>query len=236
MITKRDLLRSAALAAITATTAQSVPANAQPTADRPGFFKAKDIAEAGLHLRPADRDELRASCTSIPLIATRGSSRRRSIKSRTNPTSSPTRTRPFPHRTAIRPTLFESAMGARAKRLALTHHDPLRDDEAVDRVVEMCRRRASTAGSGLEVFAAAEGQELRFIESDAKTPAAARAPKPATKDARPRVHVHRGGSTRTIACLRRRPHRPSQPACRRQGSSSPAGPHRPGSDRRSSAW
>jgi hypothetical protein len=47
MITKRDLLRSAALAAITATTAQSVPANAQPTADRPGFFKAKDIAEAG---------------------------------------------------------------------------------------------------------------------------------------------------------------------------------------------
>ena len=46
MITKRDLLRSAALAAITATTAQSVPANAQPTADRPGFFKAKDIAEA----------------------------------------------------------------------------------------------------------------------------------------------------------------------------------------------
>jgi hypothetical protein len=49
------------------------------------------------------------------------------------------------------------AVAARAKRLALTHHDPLRDDEAVDRVVEMCRRRASAAGSGLEVFAAAEG-------------------------------------------------------------------------------
>jgi hypothetical protein len=47
MITKRDLLRSAALAAITTTTAQSVPVNAQPSADRPGFFKAKDIAEAG---------------------------------------------------------------------------------------------------------------------------------------------------------------------------------------------
>src|SRR5262249_53409627 len=68
-----------------------------------------------------------------------------------------------------------------AKRLALTHHDPLRDDEAVDRVVEMCRRRASAAGSELEVFAAAEGQELRSIERDAKTPAAARAPAPARK-------------------------------------------------------
>jgi hypothetical protein len=47
MLTKRDLLRSAALAAITASTARSVPAFAQATAERPGFFKAKDIAEAG---------------------------------------------------------------------------------------------------------------------------------------------------------------------------------------------
>jgi hypothetical protein len=43
MITKRDLLRSAALTAIAATT--SLPVSAQT--DRPGFFKAKDIAEAG---------------------------------------------------------------------------------------------------------------------------------------------------------------------------------------------
>ena len=47
MLTKRDLLRSAALAAITAATAKSVPVHAQTSADRPGFFKAKDIAEAG---------------------------------------------------------------------------------------------------------------------------------------------------------------------------------------------
>jgi len=47
MFTKRDLLRSAALAAVTAPTAKSVPAYAQASADRPGFFKAKDIAEAG---------------------------------------------------------------------------------------------------------------------------------------------------------------------------------------------
>ena len=47
MLTKRDLLRSAALAAMTATTAKSIPALAQTSAGRPGFFKAKDIAEAG---------------------------------------------------------------------------------------------------------------------------------------------------------------------------------------------
>jgi hypothetical protein len=47
MLTKRDLLRSAALAAITVSTAKSVPVLAQTSADRPGFLKAKDIAEAG---------------------------------------------------------------------------------------------------------------------------------------------------------------------------------------------
>ena len=47
MLTKRDLLRSAALAAITVTTAKTVPVQAQTNTDRPGFFKAKDIAEAG---------------------------------------------------------------------------------------------------------------------------------------------------------------------------------------------
>jgi len=73
------------------------------------------------------------------------------------------------------------AVAARAKRLALTHHDPLRDDDALDRLVEMCRQRASAAGSGLEIFAAAEGQELRFVEHEAKTPAAASASQPMRK-------------------------------------------------------
>jgi hypothetical protein len=45
MLTKRDLLRSATLTAVAATTARSIPALAQT--DRPGFFKAKDIAEQG---------------------------------------------------------------------------------------------------------------------------------------------------------------------------------------------
>jgi CheY-like chemotaxis protein/phosphoribosyl 1,2-cyclic phosphodiesterase len=56
------------------------------------------------------------------------------------------------------------AVAANAKRLALYHHDPLRGDEALDRLVEVCRKRADAAGSRLEIFAAAEGQELRFIE------------------------------------------------------------------------
>ena len=47
MLTKRDLLRSAALAAVTTATSNSVLAQAQTSADRPGFLKAKDIAEAG---------------------------------------------------------------------------------------------------------------------------------------------------------------------------------------------
>jgi len=45
MLTKRDLLRSAALTAVSAATVRSIPAFAQT--DRPGFFKAKDIAEQG---------------------------------------------------------------------------------------------------------------------------------------------------------------------------------------------
>ena len=73
------------------------------------------------------------------------------------------------------------AIAARVKRLALTHHDPLRDDDAVDRIVEKCQRRASAAASALEVFAAAEGQELRLIDRDVKARVAASAPEPARK-------------------------------------------------------
>ncbi|HYS87843.1 MAG TPA: DUF1254 domain-containing protein [Bradyrhizobium sp.] len=47
MITKRDLLRSAALAAIVATTAKSVPASAQTKVEWPNLIEAKAIAEEG---------------------------------------------------------------------------------------------------------------------------------------------------------------------------------------------
>ena len=58
------------------------------------------------------------------------------------------------------------ALAAGAKRLALTHHDPLRDDQAVDRLVELCRRRSTEMGNGLQVFAAAEGQVLELAEGE----------------------------------------------------------------------
>ena len=47
MLTKRDLLRSAALAAFSVTTTKSVPASAQTSARWPEVFEAKDIAEEG---------------------------------------------------------------------------------------------------------------------------------------------------------------------------------------------
>ena len=47
MPTKRDLLRSAAAAVITVTTARSVPVSAQNKAEWPSLLEAKDIAEEG---------------------------------------------------------------------------------------------------------------------------------------------------------------------------------------------
>src|SRR5215467_11533524 len=46
-VTKRELLRSGALAAVGAAMASYGFAHAQTSPPRPGFFKAKDIAEAG---------------------------------------------------------------------------------------------------------------------------------------------------------------------------------------------
>jgi len=47
-----------------------------------------------------------------------------------------------------------------ARRLALFHHDPLHDDDQVDRIVEYCKRRIADADARLDVFGAAEGQEI----------------------------------------------------------------------------
>jgi CheY-like chemotaxis protein/phosphoribosyl 1,2-cyclic phosphodiesterase len=68
------------------------------------------------------------------------------------------------------------AVAAGAKRLALFHHDPQRDDAAVDRLTEICRERG--VPGGLEVFAAAEEQTLELTGTgvDAPTGMAAAAP------------------------------------------------------------
>jgi len=64
---------------------------------------------------------------------------------------------------------------AGAKRLAFTHHDPLRDDEAIDAVVAAVRAAKHDPASTLEVFAAADGMTV-----DVAAPAAPAAESAAT--------------------------------------------------------
>ncbi len=47
-------------------------------------------------------------------------------------------------------------------RLALFHHDPFRDDDAVDRLVALAENRLAKAGASLAVFAAAEGRSVEL--------------------------------------------------------------------------
>jgi phosphoribosyl 1,2-cyclic phosphodiesterase/DNA-binding response OmpR family regulator len=54
-------------------------------------------------------------------------------------------------------SVVASAQAAGARRLALYHHDPLRDDAAIERVAVAARGQAAAAGARLDVFAAAEG-------------------------------------------------------------------------------
>ena len=49
----------------------------------------------------------------------------------------------------------DTAAAGRVRKLALFHHDPLRDDDGVDALVALARRHA--AGTGVDVFGAAEG-------------------------------------------------------------------------------
>jgi CheY-like chemotaxis protein len=54
------------------------------------------------------------------------------------------------------------AMLAGAQRLALFHHDPVRDDATIDQLAAFASARASSHGHALEVFAAAEGQVVEL--------------------------------------------------------------------------
>lgn len=51
---------------------------------------------------------------------------------------------------------------AGAKRLAFTHHDPLRSDEALDTIGACARAGAGDSGALLDVFAAAEGMTVEL--------------------------------------------------------------------------
>jgi DNA-binding response OmpR family regulator/ribonuclease BN (tRNA processing enzyme) len=57
---------------------------------------------------------------------------------------------------------------AQVKRVALTHHDPLRDDDAIDRLVANIRAKLRENASSLDVFAAVEGQIVEIAPSPAK--------------------------------------------------------------------
>lgn len=52
---------------------------------------------------------------------------------------------------------------AGVKQLALTHYDPLRDDAAVDRIIEEVRLNLRSSGSSLEVLGAYEGLTLELL-------------------------------------------------------------------------
>lgn len=57
-----------------------------------------------------------------------------------------------------------------AARLALTHHDPLRTDNAVDQIVKEARDAQSGTEPPLDIFAAAEGLEIELKSSDRALP------------------------------------------------------------------
>jgi phosphoribosyl 1,2-cyclic phosphodiesterase len=54
------------------------------------------------------------------------------------------------------------AIEAGARRLALFHHEPTHADDDIDRMVEDSRQRARDASSDLELFGAAEGNEIEL--------------------------------------------------------------------------
>jgi len=64
----------------------------------------------------------------------------------------------------------DMAIDAGVRQVSLFHHDPSRNDEAVDKLLAIARKRAKDAGSALIVSAAAEGDviELSKPEDEAK--------------------------------------------------------------------
>jgi len=66
------------------------------------------------------------------------------------------------------------AVAARASRLGLYHHDPMRNDAGVDALLETCRQRAAAAGGNVEVFAATEGAVIELSHGAGATAAPAR--------------------------------------------------------------
>jgi phosphoribosyl 1,2-cyclic phosphodiesterase len=56
--------------------------------------------------------------------------------------------------------VVDTALDAHVRHLMLTHHDPDRNDDALDAIVEDARRRIAAKGSTMECSAAAEGSVM----------------------------------------------------------------------------
>ncbi len=56
----------------------------------------------------------------------------------------------------------KSAVQARARQLALYHHDPAHDDEQLDRIVRGCQQHLQELGVSLPCFAAADSQRINL--------------------------------------------------------------------------
>lgn len=63
---------------------------------------------------------------------------------------------------------------AGVKRVALTHHDPLRTDDAIDRIIADARAALRDEGASIEVFGAAEGAVIELRGEAGGNPKAAR--------------------------------------------------------------
>jgi len=64
----------------------------------------------------------------------------------------------------------EFALAANVHRLALFHHDPFRDDDTLNGLVEMCREMVAARGGNLDVCGAAEGVSVDLPEGSAPRP------------------------------------------------------------------
>jgi phosphoribosyl 1,2-cyclic phosphodiesterase/CheY-like chemotaxis protein len=81
---------------------------------------------------------------------------------------------------------LDMAMTAGAKSLALYHHDPMRNDLAVEGILQACWRRVAGEGSTLVVAAAAEGMTMSLED----LPSATLEPSPAAlPQFRHQIHV-----------------------------------------------
>jgi len=66
--------------------------------------------------------------------------------------------------------VVELAVAAGVRRLALTHHDPNHDDQAVEEIERRARALAAKRGAATEVFCAYEGCVVQIAPSGARRP------------------------------------------------------------------